>query len=218
MSNLNDGSSDTTVFSTITSFKEEVCFLDEPVALWNQVCDKDGVNILTNLYKDIRANAFKFQMMAYISRLSLLRKAVQNPKIKLIITERSVETDRNVFAKMLYDAGDISHDEFQIYTLWFDEFLTDVALSGIVYIHASPEVCMERIEKRARSGESIQFDYIQRCHQYHEDWIHTKKCPLLELPANEDVIGTPRLLSERMETITGFIRGLLTAEAEAAPT
>jgi len=88
--------------------------------------------------------------------------------------------------------------------------LTDVPLSGIVYIHASPEVCMERIGKRAREGETIQSDYIQRCHQYHEDWIHSKKCPLLELPANEDVIGTPRLLSERMETITEFIRGLLT--------
>jgi deoxyadenosine/deoxycytidine kinase len=179
------------------------------VALWNQVCDKDGVNILTNLYKDIRANAFKFQMMAYISRLSLLRKAVKDPKIKLIITERSVETDRNVFAKMLYDVGDISHDEFQIYTLWFDEFLTDVPLSGIVYIHASPEVCMERIGKRARSGETIHYDYIQRCHQYHEDWIHLKNCPLLELPANEDVIGAPSLLLKRMETITEFIRGLL---------
>jgi deoxyadenosine/deoxycytidine kinase len=204
-----DGSSHNTVFPTITSFKDEVCFLDEPVALWNQVCDKDGVNILTNLYKDIRANAFKFQMMAYISRLSLLRKAVKDPKIKLIITERSVETDRNVFAKMLYDVGDISHDEFQIYTLWFDEFLTDVPLSGIVYIHASPEVCMERIGKRARSGETIHSDYIQRCHQYHEDWIHSKKCPLLELPANEDVIGAPSLLLKRMETITEFIRGLL---------
>ena len=210
MSNSDDGSSDNTVFPTITSFEEEICFLDEPVALWNQVCDKDGVNILTNLYKDIRANAFKFQMMAYISRLSLLRKAVKDPKIKLIITERSVETDRNVFAKMLYDVGDISHDEYQIYTLWFDEFLTDVPLSGIVYIHASPEVCMERIGKRARSGESIQSDYILRCHQYHEDWIHSKKCPLLELPANEDVIGTPCLLSKRMEAITEFIRGLLT--------
>ena len=210
MSDLNDGSSDTTVFPTITSFKDEVCFLDEPVALWNQVCDKDGVNILTNLYKDISANAFKFQMMAYISRLSLLRKAIKDPKIKLIITERSVETDRNVFAKMLYDVGDISHDEFQIYTLWFDEFLTDVPLSGIIYIHASPEVCMERIGKRARSGETIHSDYIQRCHQYHEDWIHSKKCTLLELPANEDVIGAPSLLLKRMETITEFIRGLLT--------
>jgi len=208
---LDDGfaATPTTVFPNITSFREEVCFLDEPVALWNQVCDKDGVNILTNLYKDIRANAFKFQMMAYISRLSLLRKAVKDPKIKLIITERSVETDRNVFAKMLYDAGDISHDEFQIYTLWFDEFLTDVPLAGIVYINASPEVCLERIGKRARAGETIQTDYIQRCHQYHEDWIRTRGCALLELPANEDIIGTPRLLSERMERITEFIRGLM---------
>lgn len=105
------------VFPTITSFQDEVCFLDEPVELWNQICDKDGVNILTNVYKDTRANAFKFQMMAYISRLALVRKAVKNPKIKLIITERSVETDRNVFAKMLYDTGDISHDEYQIYTI-----------------------------------------------------------------------------------------------------
>lgn len=196
------------VFPTITSI-DEICFLDEPVELWNQVCDKDGVNILINLYKNIRANAFKFQMMAYISRLSLLRKAVNNPKIKLIITERSVETDRNVFAKMLYDVGDISHDEFQIYTLWFDEFLTDVPLSGIVYINASPEVCLTRIGKRAREGETIQFDYIQRCHQYHEDWIHSKKCALLELPANQDISESPRILSDRMERITGFIRGLL---------
>lgn len=197
------------LFPNITSFKEEVCFLDEPVALWNEVCDEHGVNILTNLYKNIRANAFKFQMMAYISRLSLLRKAVKDPKIKLIITERSVETDRNVFAKMLYDVGDISHDEFQIYTLWFDEFLTDVPLGGIVYIHASPDVCLERIHKRARSGETIQADYIQRCHQYHEDWIRGRNCPLLELSANEDMNQTPTVMIERMESITTFIRGLL---------
>lgn len=207
---------DAIVFPTITSFKDEVCFLDEPVALWNQVCDKDGVNILTNLYKDIRANAFKFQMMAYISRLALLRKAVKNPKIKLIITERSVETDRNVFAKMLYDTGDISHDEFQIYTLWFDEFLTDVPLAGIVYINASPDVCVERIGKRAREGETIQTEYIQRCHQYHEDWIRARGCPLLELPANEDMMKTPHILSERMERITEFIRGLLLSAAASS--
>jgi len=204
------------LFPNITSFEEEVCFLDEPVALWNQVCDENGVNILTNLYKNIRANAFKFQMMAYISRLSLLRKAVKDPKIKLIITERSVETDRNVFAKMLYDTGDISHDEFQIYTLWFDEFLTDVPLSGIVYIHASPEVCVERIHKRARAGETIQPAYIERCHTYHEDWIRGRNCPLLELPANEDMDQIPTVMSERMERITEFIRGFLVQDAAAA--
>jgi deoxyadenosine/deoxycytidine kinase len=195
---------------------DEVCFLDEPVGLWNQVCDENGVNILTNLYKNIRTNAFKFQMMAYISRLSLLRKAVKDPKIKLIITERSVETDRNVFAKMLYDTGDISHDEFQIYTLWFEEFLTDVPLGGIVYIHASPDVCVERIHKRARAGETIQPEYIERCHKYHEDWIRSKNCPLLELPANEDMDQSPTVMSHRMERITEFIRGLMLRASASA--
>ena len=207
-------SSPSSVLPTISSFEEEICFLDEPVSLWNEVCDENGVNILTNLYKNIRANAFKFQMMAYISRLALLRKAVKNEKIKLIITERSVETDRNVFAKMLYDAKDISHDEFQIYTLWFDEFLTDVPLSGIVYIHASPDVCVERIVKRGRAGESISLEYIQRCHQYHEDWIRGRNCPLLELPANEDMVESPRVMSKRMERITEFIRGLLSVKEQ----
>jgi deoxyadenosine/deoxycytidine kinase len=210
----NSSSDDAPIFPNITSFHDEVCFLDEPVALWNQVCDKDGVNILTNMYKDIRAYAFKFQMMAYISRLALVRKAVKDPKIKLIITERSVETDRNVFAKMLYDTGDISHDELQIYTLWFDEFLTDVPLGGIVYIHASPDVCVERIHKRARAGETIQPEYIERCHKYHEDWIRSKNCPLLELPANED--KTPTIMSHRMESITEFIRGLMLRASASA--
>jgi deoxyadenosine/deoxycytidine kinase len=110
---------------------------------------------------------------------------------------------------MLYDVGDISHDEFQIYNLWFDEFLVDVPLSGIVYINASPDVCIERIGKRARAGETIQADYIQRCHQYHEDWIRSKSCELLELSADEDMNNMPRLLLLRMERITEFIRGLL---------
>ena len=202
-------SSSSSIFSNISSI-DEICFLDEPVGQWSKIRDKDGVDILTNLYKDTKAHAFKFQMMAYISRLALLRRAVSDPKIKLIITERSVETDRNVFAKMLYDVGDISEDEYQIYTLWFDEFINDVQLSGIVYVNASPDVCIDRIKQRARPGETIHAEYIQRCHDYHENWINNKLCPVLTLPANEDVIGTPELLKIRIDLITQFINELLT--------
>jgi deoxyadenosine/deoxycytidine kinase len=203
-----DSSSSSNIFSNISSI-DEICFLDEPVSQWSKIRDKDGVDILTNLYKDTKAHAFKFQMMAYISRLALLRRAVIDPKIKLIITERSVETDRNVFAKMLYDVGDISEDEFQIYTLWFDEFINDVKLSGIVYVNASPHVCIDRIKQRARPGETIHAEYIQRCHDYHENWINNKLCPVLTLPANDDVIGTPELLKIRINLITQFINELL---------
>ena len=197
------------LFHGISSI-HQICFLDEPVHQWMKICDKEGVNILENLYKDTKAHAFKFQMMAYISRLALLRKAIRDPNIKLIVTERSVETDRHVFAKMLYDVGDISEDEFQIYTMWFDEFLDEVKLSGIVYVHASPDVCVERIKHRARPGEIIHADYITRCHEYHESWINNKTCPLLVLPANKDVIKTPDLLKDRMEQITHFINSMMT--------
>ena len=198
----------THLFPSIHSI-DEICFLDEPVNQWSNIRDNNGVDILTNLYKDTKKHAFKFQMMAYISRLALLRNAIKNPKIKLIITERSVETDRNVFAKMLYDTGDIAQDEYKIYTLWFDEFLQDVQLSGIVYVDASPDVCVDRIKQRARPGETIHAEYIQRCHDYHETWINTKLCPVLTLPANDDVIGTPELLNDRIKRITIFINTLI---------
>ena len=42
-------------------------------------------------------------MMAYISRLAQLKKIIKEHPWSIIITERSIFTDRNVFAKMLYD-------------------------------------------------------------------------------------------------------------------
>ena len=44
--------------------------------------------------------------MAYISRLTLIRQALRE-NYDIIFTERSIYTDRNVFAKMLYDSGKI---------------------------------------------------------------------------------------------------------------
>ena len=47
-------------------------------------------------------------------------------KYKIIITERSVSTDKHVFAKMLYDDNKIEKDEYTIYNKWFYEFLDDI--------------------------------------------------------------------------------------------
>ena len=80
-----------------------VCFLDEPVDDWKKIVDEDGVDILSKFYGDTKKYAFSFQMMAYISRIAILREKIRENPEKIIISERSVFTDRNVFAKMLYD-------------------------------------------------------------------------------------------------------------------
>ena len=73
--------------------------------------DLSGVTILEKYYQDQEKYAFPFQMMAYITRLSLIRTA---PEECIIFTERCVFTDREIFAKMLYDSGKIDHISYSI--------------------------------------------------------------------------------------------------------
>ena len=188
--------------------RDDVHFVEEPVGSWSKVKDAAGVPILTNFYKDKQAYAFRFQMMAYISRLALLRQTVRANagRCRVIITERSVDTDRNIFAKMLYDSGDIAHDEYAIYNMWFDEFVRDLPVAGLVYIRADPETCMQRIHKRGREGESIPLDYIQKCHDYHDAWINGTMMtgqklvidanPEIEVTANDRIAESKRFIDQ----------------------
>jgi len=173
----NIGSGKSTLYTELQqhySNRSDICFVPEPVDIWSTIKDDNDVPILTNLYKDTKKYAFRFQMMAYISRLNLLRKRLVERKHKIIISERCVQTDKNVFAQMLYDDKMIEHDEFIIYNKWFNEFLDDINMFGIIYVYASPETCFERVIKRGREGEVIPIEYLQKCHVYHEKWLSEK--------------------------------------------
>lgn len=148
-------------------------FLEEPVHVWTTIKDASGENILSKFYADQAKYAFPFQMMAYISRVSMLKQAVKENPGKILITERSVFTDRNVFAQMLYDSGHIEDVELQIYQKWFDEFIEEIPVSGLIYVKATPETAHSRVFKRAREGENIPLDYLRQCHEYHERWLAT---------------------------------------------
>ena len=205
----NIGSGKSTTWDMLKeAYKEryDVYFVEEPVDSWNNIKDANGVPILTNFYKDHAKYAFRFQMMAYISRLALLRQTVRENagRCRVIITERSVDTDRNIFAKMLYDSGDIAHDEYVIYNMWFDEFVRDLPVAGLVYIRADPETCMQRIHKRGREGESIPLEYVHKCHDYHDAWIggNTMTCKKLVIDANPEIEVTA---NDRIAEIKRFI-------------
>lgn len=170
----NIGSGKSTLYKDLQDYysgNTNIGFCPEPVDNWGSVIDKEGVPILTNLYKDTKKYAFRFQMMAYISRLHLLKNIIKKNNYRVIICERSVQTDKNVFAKMLYDDNMIEHDEYQIYTMWFNEFLDELKLGGIIYVNANPKICFDRVKIRNREGENIPLEYLQKCHDYHESWL-----------------------------------------------
>ncbi len=69
-------------------------------------------------------------MMAFITRVRRLRLAIEQNPGKVIVTERSVFTDREIFAKMLYNDKKIEDIEYTIYLKWFDELVGQVQVSN----------------------------------------------------------------------------------------
>ena len=153
----------------------KVVFLQEPVDKWATICDDAGVTMLEKFYKDKKKYAFAFQMMAYISRLELLQKACREHPDAIIITERSLYTDKHVFTKMLHDTLDIETIEKAIYDEWFHTFSSEFKMSGMVYLKTQPERCASRIHKRSRDGEgSIPTNYLSLCEDYHETMMNVE--------------------------------------------
>jgi len=149
-------------------------FLQEPVNEWKHIVDENSIDILTLFYGNQKKYSFSFQMMAYISRLALLKKAIKEHPDSIIITERCLHTDRNVFAKMLYDSKMINQIDYTIYNKWFNNFIEEVPISGIIYLKSNPEIAYGRILERNRDGEFISLDYLKSCNSYHDNWIATE--------------------------------------------
>jgi deoxyadenosine/deoxycytidine kinase len=153
-----------------------VYFLKEPVDEWEKIKDEAGVTMLENFYKDPKKYAFPFQMMAYVSRLKVFRDMLKhvkklnilNKKI-VFVTERTLYTDKMVFAEMLYDSGNIEYINYQVYLQLFDTSSEEVPLNKVVYIKTIPETCYSRILKRSREGESnISLEYLTNSSKYHD--------------------------------------------------
>ena len=80
--------------------------------------------------------------------------------------ERSIFTDRYVFAHNCYQNGLMTDLEWQIYQKWFDWLLEEFEIilkpTGYVYLKAEAEISNQRIQKRKRDEESdIPYSYLK---------------------------------------------------------
>ena len=213
----NIGSGKSTLLENIRKYYNDytnVIFLREPVDDWENIKDSQGNTMLKKFYADQEKYSFAFQMMAYISRLKILRDIVKEVTSKndnekyIIITERSLYTDKHVFAKMLYDQGKIENVCYEIYLTWFDEFAKDFPINYSVYVNTDPTKCYNRIHKRARDGEEvIPLDYLNDCHKYHEEFLNasnTIKHKLI-LDGNVDIYKNETIMNKWLERIDLFI-------------
>ena len=202
----NIGAGKSTLLQEIRNKLHGVVIVDEPVAQWTSLKNAKGKSLLELFYEDKNRWSYTFQNCALLTRLKNIQKAVENidstnSSPQVIITERSVLTDKHVFAEMLYDAGNIDPLEWELYESWFNVFGKKYLVRAIIYVSTSSGTSKERINTRNRSGEeSIDLEYLDALDKQHKKWIKNTSLPVLTLSTEADVS-----VEENIERIRLFI-------------
>ena len=194
------GSGKTTLLKELREKYPRLNFIDEPLDTWTSLKNEAGENLLHVFYKDIPRWAYTFQNCAILSRAQNIRRSVESwiarcatdPSAienNIFITERCLETDKNVFAQMLRDDGKLDGIEWDLYNRWYQMLDGVATINGLVYVNTDPEICDRRIKSRARDGEEdIPIEYLRNLDKYHKRWIESTSLKVMQfnnsIPAN----------------------------------
>ena len=206
----NIGAGKSTLLAEIRKALPDLHVVDEPVGQWTALHNAAGKNLLELFYEDKKRWAYTFQNCAILTRLKNIQEAVQrlDRSVKgphIILTERSVLTDKYVFAEMLRDAGDMDPLEWELYDTWFSIFSKQHPVHGIIYLSTSSATSKDRIQIRNRIGEeNINIEYLEALDIQHKKWIENTNIPVLTLSTE---IGVP--VEKNIEEIKLFIERLL---------
>ncbi|XP_038648758.1 deoxycytidine kinase-like isoform X2 [Scyliorhinus canicula] len=208
----------------------------EPIARWCNVqtekddseeltaSQKSGGNLLQMMYDKPERWSYTFQNYACLSRvrsqLKSLSDRVKGSAHPVQFFERSLYSDRYVFASNLYESDCISETEWIMYQDWHawihSCFGTTIELDGIIYLRVTPENCMKRLTQRGRLEEQgIPMEYLEKLHVKHECWLqhrtmrlhydYLNRVPVLTLDVNEDFKGNEAKCNDFIEKIKRFV-------------
>jgi thymidylate kinase len=183
----------------------DVTVVMEPVGMWMSVKDSSGKSLLDYFYEDKQRWSYTFQTCAFLTRmidtenvLASVSSAKPDGKPVVIITERSVLTDRYVFADMLRKDGAMNELEYDLYCRWFDRYARGIPVEGIIYLETDPGTSLTRISTRGRGAEAgIGLDYLEALESQHQSWLSSTKIPVYRLSANDgELAGLKTWISE----------------------
>jgi deoxyadenosine/deoxycytidine kinase len=158
--------------------------VDEPVGQWTELINENGENMLELFYKDKKRWGYTFQTCALLTRQKNMQAMIEQLDITtdethIIITERSILTDKHIFADMLHRTGYMSSLEWDLYNKLFDALSQQQQINGVIYVSTSALTSKDRIQMRGRpEEESISIDYLNDLDKQHEKWLSSTTIPV----------------------------------------
>lgn len=179
----------------------------EPIQKWRDV---RGHNLFNLLSADPAKFGFPFQQYVQLT-MTQVHRSIPPAEDQVKLMERSLYSARFCFVENLHASGLMSDAEFAVYEEYF-EFLTqhpELRVDLILYLKASPDVCLQRALSRKRKEESkLTIDYLTRLDQLHDKWLLSASseraiAPVLTIPAD----ASKEILSQIFESIAPFVLG-----------
>lgn len=194
----------------------------EPVANWTKIDKNDGTNasggnLLKLFYEDPKRWAYTFQSYALLSRMRLVRRPCLT-HITGRFAERSIHSDRYIFARNCFETGLMTETEWAIYQDWSSyllDSLGELQLDGFIYLRCDPDICASRMSKRGRPEEkAVTVEYLKQLHEKHENWLHKKDfhcesimedIPVLEIDCNKEFESDESRWAPMLDEVRSFV-------------
>ncbi len=164
---------------------------------------------LADFYADMRAWAFHLQIFFLGHRAQQYLQMVQMPQS--VIIDRSIYEDAYIFARALYQMGNLTERDFQSYRTVFDLIVNQLPPPDLlIYLQAPVEVLINRIRQRGRNIESsISAEYLRLLESFYDEWLQTfDVCPVLTIRTDDlDYVHRPKHLNIVVERIQERLSG-----------
>ena len=164
-----------------------------------QLEEVDGNPYLDDFYKSMSKWSFHLQIFFLNSRFNQIQKISESNKI--VIQDRSIYEDYEVFTKTLYDSSILKKREFNNYERLYNTILKYIEQPDLLIYLRNTNInnIIKNIKKRKRDFEKeIDKNYLIKLNDYYEKWIknHPKE-KLLTIDLSEnDFIEDPKFLKK----------------------
>ena len=181
----NIGAGKTTILNIIGKNFDDVTFVEEPVSQWQNL---GGENLLEKFYQDPERWGFTFEFYSMLSKIKCLMKAADTEK-NIIIIERSILSNK-IFIDISKEMNKLNDLEYGMLINTYNFYRQNVypILNGIIYLNTPVDLCVQRIIKRNRGGESnVDKNYLLMLKEKFDELSNYSTIPTLVIDGNFDL-------------------------------
>ncbi|MET3290030.1 deoxynucleoside kinase [Brevibacillus fluminis] len=164
----------------------------------------DGNPYLERFYDDFARWSFHLQIYFLAERFKEQKRMFEYGGG--FVQDRSIYEDTGIFAKMLYEQGRMSEDDYQTYTQLFEAMVMTPYFPHpdlLIYLEGSFDEIIDRVHERGRPMEQqTPTQYWQDLFGRYDKWIDSfTACPVLRISIHEyDILnnsGSVEVVLER---------------------